>query len=98
MLLPALGFVVGCGFFGIVGLVVLGIWHRRFGLMPLLCFVAGAMVSAAGAGWLYGHVVADAQGQLQSRASVIGLFGVLLVAGVGGGAGAVLLLTKRRVA
>jgi hypothetical protein len=99
MLIPALGFVVGCGFFGVVGALLLRLFRRqRLGPKGLLFFVSGAMVASAGAAWLYRVVVADAQGQLHSGVAVIAFFGVLLVAGIAGGLGVVFLFSKRRVA
>ena len=99
MLMPAIGFIFGCGFFAVVGAILLSLRRRRnFSLKALLCFAPGAMVASAGAAWLYRLTVADSQGQLLSGAAVIGFFGVLLVAGVIGGFAAVLLLTKRPVA
>jgi len=99
MLMPAIAFLVGSGFFGVLGAVLLrGFRRQRFGLKDLLSFVLGAMVASAGAAWLYRVVIADAQGQLHSGGAIIGFFGVLLVAGVAGGLGVVLLLTKRRAA
>ena len=99
MLMPAIAFLVGCGFFAVVGAVVLRLVRRQgLGLKALLFFVSGAMVASAGAGWLYRILVADEDGQLHSGIAVAALFGALLVAGVAGGLGAVLLLSKRRVA
>jgi hypothetical protein len=97
--MPAIAFLVGCGFFGVVGAVVLRVVQRRGrGLKALLFFVSGAMVASAGAGWLCRVLVAGEDGQLHSGIAVAALFGALLVAGVAGGLGAVLLLSKRRVA
>jgi hypothetical protein len=63
LLMPAIGFIFGCGFFAVVGAILLSLRRRRnFSLKALLCFVPGAMVASAGAAWLYRLTVADFAG------------------------------------
>ena len=97
MLIPALGFIAGCLCFGLVGVVLLRLRKPgRFRLIDLGLFVAGAMPTSAVAGWLYGLVAADWNGQLKSGVAVVGLSCVLLVSGAVGGLGAIWLFNRGR--
>jgi hypothetical protein len=95
MLLPMMGFIAGCTVFGVIGLpIVLVLRTRRPMVHALPAFVAGAMISAALTGWLYGRTFADSQGLLGSRLSILGLFATLSVGGTLGGLAAVTLLGR----
>ena len=96
MLLPLIGFIVGCVVFSGMGLIVLsrGIPALRLTLINLLLFVSGAFLGTFALVLLYGRIFADAANQLNSAVSVFGLIPVMLVGAVGGGVGVVWLRTR----
>ena len=86
MLLPFLGFVTGCLFFGIVGTILIKtISYFHFTFMNLLIFLTGALPSAFIVSAVYGWYVAGPDGLLENTSSVLGLFFVTLFGGVIGG-------------
>ena len=90
MLLPFIGFIAGCVVFTILGSIVLGcIPTLRLTAVNLLLFVIGAFPGALALPYLYGRIFASSNNQLTSRTAVLGLFGVILVGAIAGGAGLV---------
>ena len=99
MLLPAIGFIVGCVVFGIIGAVVLPLRPTpRSRVRDLPIFVAGALGNSAVAGGLYGLAFATPNGLLESRVAIFAMFTVLLVAGSSGGLCAVAIFRRFRAA
>jgi hypothetical protein len=84
MLLPLLGFVLGCVVFTILGLILLSyVPSLRLTLPNLVVFVAGAFVAAPAFLLVYGKIFARNQ---LSDAAFVGIFPVLLFGGASGGA------------
>lgn len=84
MLIPLVGLLIACAVFACIGAAVLAlIPHLHRTLTNVSLFVVGAVPSSALAAIAYGWVFGDRTGELHG-AAVIGLFGVLLVAGGGG--------------
>jgi hypothetical protein len=86
MLLPLIGFAVGCVVFTVVGSIVLG----YFAGLPLtrtnlLVFVIGAFPGAAGLGYLHELIFADAKHELHSIAAVLVYVAVMLIGAILGG-------------
>jgi hypothetical protein len=95
MLLPLMGFVLGCVVFTIVGSIVLAFIPKlHLNLMSLLLFVVGALPGALLSVYLYGRAFADSQNYLTSKSAVLGSFAVMLVGGASAGVVLVLLKTK----
>ncbi len=85
MLVPLVGFLLACAIFGCVGWAVLALFPRlRPTLTNVGMFVIGAVPSAAVSAVAYGRVFGNEAGELNPIA-VLGLFVVLLVAGLCGG-------------
>jgi len=86
MLLPFIGFVMGCVVFTAMGSIVIS----RFAKLPLtfsnrLIFVIGAFPGAAVLGYLHELIFADAQHVLHSIPAVLGFFAAMLVGAILGG-------------
>ena len=85
MIIPLVGCLLACTIFGCIGAALLAlIPHLRPTLVNIALFVIGAVPSCGAAAIAYGRVFGDATGELRLPA-VVGLFAVLLVAGVCGG-------------
>jgi branched-subunit amino acid transport protein len=85
MIIPLVGLFIACAIFACIGAAVLTlIPHLRRTLSNVGSFVIGAVPSSAFAAIAYGRVFGNQTGELDSTA-VVGLFGVLLLAGVCGG-------------
>ena len=84
MLLPLMGFVLGCTAYMILGLVVLAcIPSFRLTFLNLILFVMGAMLTAPVCLFAYGQIFARKD---LSDAAFVGIFPALLIGGVSGGA------------
>jgi uncharacterized membrane protein YdjX (TVP38/TMEM64 family) len=86
MLLPLMGFILGCVIFSILGRVVLALVPSfRFSIANLMFFVLGAFLGTVPLVIAYGWIFADSNDELTSTWTVIGLFAVIFVgAGLGG--------------
>ena len=85
MIVPVVGFLVGCAIFACIGTGLLALTpHLCPTLANVALFVIGAVPICALTAVAYGRVFGDATGELHPLA-VLGLFGVLLVAGICGG-------------
>ena len=85
MLLPLVGFFIACTIFACIGAAVLALVPKlRPTLVNVAVFVLGAVPTAAVSAVAYGRVYANETGVLNPVA-VLGLFAVLLVAGLCGG-------------
>ena len=85
MLVPLVGFLIACAIFACVGATLLAfIPQFRRTVANVSLFVIGAVSISALAAIAYGQVFADSTGELHG-AAILGLYGVLLVAGVCGG-------------
>ena len=85
MLVPLVGFVLGCAVFICVGMALLALLPKLRLTMPnLVVFVIAAVPASAGGAIAYGWAFGDAAGQL-TPVAVIGLYAVLLIAGMCGG-------------
>ena len=85
MIVPLVGFLVAYTMFGCIGAALLSlIPNLRPTLANVALFVIGAVPNCAVAAIAYGRVFGDATGELRPPA-VLGLFGVLFIAGVCGG-------------
>lgn len=90
MIIPLVGLFTACAIFAGLGVAVLSLVPRlRLTLANLGLFVIGSVPTAAAAAIAYGRVFGDVTGELNSGA-VLGLFGVMPVAGLCGGLLAVL--------
>jgi hypothetical protein len=86
MLLPLMGFVLGCVIFSILGRIVLALVPRfRFSIVNLVFFVIGAFVVAGAFAIAYDRIFADSNNELTSTWSVVGLFAVMFIGAVLGG-------------
>jgi hypothetical protein len=92
-LIPAVGFVIACTIFAGVGALALSrIPRLHLSLVNVVVFVIGAVPTSAFSAVAYGWVFANKAGELNPVA-VLGLFAVLLVAGLLGGLLAVVVWT-----
>ena len=84
MLLPLMAFVLGCVAYTILGVLVLAcIPSLRLTMLNLVFFVVGAFLATPVFLFVYGQIFARNQ---LSDAAFVGIFPVLLVGGVFGGA------------
>ena len=85
-----MGFLIGCVGFTILGLIVLAcVPALRVTVRNLVIFIVGAFPGTLALGYVYGRLFADSRNELDSRASVLGFFFVLLVGAIVGGTGLV---------
>jgi hypothetical protein len=85
MLIPLVGFFVACAIFAGIGTAVLAFIRKlRPTRVNVAVFVVGAVSISAVSAVAYGRIFGNETGELNSVA-VIGLFVVLLVAGLCGG-------------
>lgn len=90
MIIPLVGLFIACAIFAGFGAAVLPlVLHLRPTLANVGLFVIGSVPSAVAAAIAYGRAFGDVTGELNSGA-VLGLFGVMPVAGLCGGLLAVL--------
>lgn len=90
MIIPLVGLFIACAIFAGIGAAVLSLLsHLRLTLVNLVVFVMGAVPCAFVAAVAYGRVFGNVTVELAPRA-VLGLFGVMPVAGLTGGLLAVL--------
>ena len=95
MLLPFMGFVMGCVVFTVLGLIVLiCVPTLRLTVSNLIIFVVGAFPGTLAPGYAYGRLFADPRNQLNSKAAVLGLFSAMLLGATVGGAVLVWLRTR----
>jgi hypothetical protein len=86
MLLPFVGFVMGCVGFTILGLIVLAsVPTLHLTARNLIIFVVGAFPGTLALGYVYGRLFADSKNELNSKAAVLGFFSVMLVGAIVGG-------------
>src|SRR5580704_8019603 len=86
MLLPLVGFVLGCICFTILGgFILTRILKLSLSFANLLLFVAGAFAGTLFLGYCYGRAFAAANNELKGSAAVIGMFVVMLIGAVVGG-------------
>jgi hypothetical protein len=86
MLLPLIGFVLGCVIFSILGWVVLALIPSfRFSIANLMLFVMGAFLGSMTFMIAYGRIFADSNNELTSGWTVVGLFAVMFTGAVFGG-------------
>jgi hypothetical protein len=86
MLLPLMGFVLGCLIFSILGRIVLALVPSfRFSIANLLLFVTGAFLGTLIIVIAYGRIFADSNGELTTTWTIVGVFVVMFVGAVLGG-------------
>jgi len=86
MLLPLIGFVLGCVIFSILGRVILALVPNfGFTIANLMLFVMGAFLGTATFGIVYGRIFADSKNELTSSWTVVALFAVMFIGAVLGG-------------
>ena len=86
MIIPLVGLFIACAIFACIGAAVLAlIPHLNPTLANVGLFVIGAVPSSFVAAVAYGRVFGDGTGELLQPGAVIGLFSVLLGAGLCGG-------------
>jgi len=85
MLVPFVGLFIACAIFVCIGAILLALIPPfQTTLANISLFVIGAVPSSALAAIAYGQISADSGGELHGVA-ILGVFGVLLIAGVCGG-------------
>jgi len=85
MLIPLVGLAIGCAIFACIGMLALTLLPKlRPTPVNVAMFVLGAVPTSAVSALAYGQVFGNEAGELNPLA-VLGLFALLLVAGVCGG-------------
>jgi hypothetical protein len=86
MLLPLIGFVLGCVIFSVLGGIVLALVPSfSFSIANLMLFVMGAFLGTMASAVAYGRIFADSGNQLTSTWTVLGVFVVMFIGAVIGG-------------
>ena len=86
MIIPLVGFFIACTIFASIGAAVLLLAPKlSLTLVDVVLFVVGAVPSSLVGAVVYAWVFGDQTGELRSTAAVLGVFFVLLVAGLSGG-------------
>ena len=86
MLLPLIGFITGVSISSLLGIVVIIIhpkWKLRF--INVVLFVIGSLLTTLLSSYIYTKLFADNNGVLQSTELVLGNFGLIVFALIGGG-------------
>ena len=86
MLLPLMGFVLGCVIFSILGRIVLALVPSfRFTVANLVLFVMGAFLGTMTFMIAYDRIFANSNQELTSTWTIVGLFAVMFIGAVLGG-------------
>jgi hypothetical protein len=86
MLLPLIGFVLGCAIFSVLGWAILTLVPSfRFSIANLTLFVMGAFLGSMTFMIAYGRIFADSNNELTSGWTVVGMFAVMFIGAVLGG-------------
>jgi len=86
LIIPLVGFFIACTIFAGIGAAVLVLVPKlSLTVVDVVLFVVGAVPSSLVGAVVYGWVFGDQTGELRSTAAVLGVFFVLLVAGLCGG-------------
>jgi|SRR5580658_3828219 hypothetical protein len=83
MLLPLMGFALGCVIFSVLGRIVLALVPSfRFSIANLVLFVLGAFLGTAAVVIAYSGFLANSNNELTSGRAVVGLFAVMFIGAV----------------
>ena len=86
MLLPLIGFIAGVFVSAILGVIVIALHPKwKISLANVALFVVGSFFTTFLTSYTYTKLLTDENGQLQSIELVLGFFGVLALAVIGGG-------------
>jgi hypothetical protein len=86
MLLPLMGFVLGCVIFSVLGGIVLALVPSfRFSIASLMLFVLGAFLGTMTFVIAYGRIFADSNNELTRTWTILGLFALMFIGAVLGG-------------
>lgn len=86
MLLPLIGFMLGCVIFSVLGWAVLALVPSfRFSIANLILFVTGAFLGSMTFMIAYGRTFAESNDELTNGWTVVGMFVVMFIGAVLGG-------------
>jgi fatty-acid desaturase len=86
MLLPLIGFMLGCVIFSVLGWAVLALVPSfRFSIANLILFVMGGFLGSMTLMIAYGRIFADSNNEFTSGWTVVGMFAVMFIGAVLGG-------------
>jgi|HubBroStandDraft_6_1064221.scaffolds.fasta_scaffold109887_1 fatty-acid desaturase len=86
MLLPLIGFVLGCVIFSVLGWAVLALVPSfRFSIANLMLFVVGAFLGSMTFMIAYGRFFANSNHEFTSGWTFVGMFAVMFIGAVLGG-------------